>query len=272
MNRIAPPSCWSDEQLTAAVKASCNWRAVMRELGLKSTSAGAIRIVRRRADELGLDTSHFRGMRRWSDAQLRTAISSARTWEEVIGQLGLSSNSRSIRPFIKSHAIRLGLDCSHLTAHAPLEPPEPARLAPDPSPRHLREAGTAIAASWFTWCGCPVSVPLEPATFDLLVAMPDDIKRVQVKTTTSSGKYGWEVTVGRRPYTTKDLGPLAPYDPDDLDFFFIVDGDLSMYLIPSQVIAGRVGILLPTYSDYVVGRAWGLMAGSSNSRAKCQTS
>jgi hypothetical protein len=39
-----------------------------------------------------------------------------------------------------------------------------------------------------------------------------------------------------------------------------VDGDLTMYLIPSQVIAGRVQILLRTYARYVVGSAAGLMA------------
>jgi hypothetical protein len=39
-----------------------------------------------------------------------------------------------------------------------------------------------------------------------------------------------------------------------------VDGDLTIYLIPSRIIAGRVGILLRTYDKYVVGSAAGLMA------------
>ena len=92
--------------------------------------------------------------------------------------------------------------------------------------------------------------------------MPDGIKRVQVKTTTSAGKHGWQVSVGRRPYTPKGLGPLEPYDPDDIDYFFVLDGDLAMYLIPAQIIAGRVAILLRVYKDYVVGNARGLMSGS----------
>jgi hypothetical protein len=41
-----------------------------------------------------------------------------------------------------------------------------------------------------------------------------------------------------------------------------VDGDLNIYLIPSQVIGGRVGILLRTYSKYIVGSAAGLMTPS----------
>jgi len=44
-----------------------------------------------------------------------------------------------------------------------------------------------------------------------------------------------------------------------IDSFFIVDGDLTMYLIPSQVIAGRVQILLRAYGKYIVGSAAGFM-------------
>jgi hypothetical protein len=44
----------------------------------------------------------------------------------------------------------------------------------------------------------------------------------------------------------------------------IVDGDLSLYLIPSRIIAGRVGLLLRTYSKYIVGNAAGLMTPRPN--------
>ena len=115
---------------------------------------------------------------------------------------------------------------------------------------------------WFLLCGYNASIPIEPALYDLLVAMPDGIKRVQVKTTTYN-KAGWAVSVGRRPYSTDNRGPLVPYDPDLLDFFFILDGDLTMYVIPSRVIAGRVGILLSNYSEYVVGSAAFLVKGAS---------
>jgi len=40
----------------------------------------------------------------------------------------------------------------------------------------------------------------------------------------------------------------VPYDPELIDLFFIVDGDLSLFLIPSKVIAGRVGLLLRTFA------------------------
>ena len=244
-------------QLADAVKASSNWRGVMRELGLNATSAGAIRIVRRHAVRLGLDTSHFRGKRSWSDAQLRRAILDSQSWDEVMSALGLSTVSGSSPTHIKSHAIRLGLDFSRLESGAPSQS-EPSTL--QPHLKHLREAGASIAAAWFTLCGCAVSFPIEPATFDVLVSTPDGIRQVQVKTTTFSGKDGWQVSVGRRPYSARNLARLVPYDPEAIDFFFIVDGDLNVYLIPSRVIAGRVVLRLETYKEYIVGNADGVLA------------
>jgi hypothetical protein len=262
------PRTWSDAQLTEAVKVSSSWRGVMRELGLTATSAGAIRIVRRHAVRLGLDTSHFRGKRRWSDAQLRHAISEARSWDEVLTALGLSTNSGNARTHIKSHAIRLGLDFSHLGSGTSTMT-QPCALKPDLM--HLREAGASIAAAWFTLCGCTALFPVEPAMYDLVVSMPDGLSRVQVKTTTSTGKNGWQVTVSRRPYSPGNLAPRVPYDPEIIDYFFIIDGDLNLYLIPSKMIAGRIGLLLRTYKEYIVGNASGLFGeavGSGTGKVK----
>jgi hypothetical protein len=46
------------------------------------------------------------------------------------------------------------------------------------------------------------------------------------------------IQVGRRPYSVGNNARLVPYDPDLIDLFFIVDGDLSIYLVPSQIIYG----------------------------------
>jgi PD-(D/E)XK endonuclease len=207
-------------------------------------------VVKRHVGRLGLDTSHFTGQRRWSDAQLRRAVASAYCWSELLSELGLAHDSTDDRTRIKAHAARLGLDLSRLQAPGTAEV-----ISSDLTPniKRLREAGATVAAMWFLLCGCNASIPVEPTTYDLLVSMPDEIKRIQVKTTTYNGKDGWVVQVGRRPYSVGNRGLLVPYDPDALDFFFILDGDLTMYLIPSRVIAGRVMILLRNYSSYIVG-------------------
>src|ERR1700761_926805 len=105
MNRpisIAQPP-WTDGQLADAIRNSTNWRSVMLllEFGERSKSAGTVRVVRRRAAELDLDWSHFRGKRRWSDAQLRQAVIECRSWEEVLARLGLSTKSQGTQPHIK---------------------------------------------------------------------------------------------------------------------------------------------------------------------------
>ena len=245
---------WSDAQLAEAVKVSTNWRSVMRELGLeeRATSAGAIRIVRRKASQLGLDTSHFRGKRRWSDDQLKRAVLESRSWSEVLTELGLSTNGGNAQGHIKGHAMRLGLDFGHL-GHSQTSTPPTAISQLETDLKYLRVAGPTMAATWFALRGCAVSFPAEPAVYDLLVDSPEGIRRVQVKTSTSLTKDGWMVTVGRHPNTGAKHGHLAAYDPESIDLFFIIDGDFAMYLIPSRAIAGRVRILIRAYANYMVG-------------------
>jgi PD-(D/E)XK endonuclease len=233
-------------------------------LGLKATSAYEIRIVRRHAERLNLDASHFRGNRRWSDDQIRRAVEECKSWEEVMLRLGLSPGSGSVQPHLKSHAIRLGLDTDHLQAvsHVGRQPPEEVPLvsALHPESKHLRVAAPLTAAAWFMHRGCAVSFPAEPTVYDLLADTPQGITRVQVKTTTSNTKNGWQVGVGHHPDThSKKKGYVLAYSPDEIDLFFIMDGDMTMYLIPSRAIAGRITILLRTYRKYIVGNAQGLL-------------
>lgn len=256
MTQIPGTRTWTDSQLATAVASSHSWRGVMRELGVNVTAAGSLQAAKRQVRVLGLDTSHFTGQRRWSDAQLRRAVASSYSWRELATQLGLAKETGDERVRVKAHAARLGLDLSHLQC-PPDAAPSSNMLRPDV--RNLRDAGTAIAGMWFMLCGCNVAFPIEPAHYDLLTSTPFGIQRVQVKTTTYNGRAGWMIQVGRRPYSPGNRGLLAPYDPDSLDFFFIVDGDLSMYLIPSAVLASRVQILLRHYRQYIVGNVGTLL-------------
>ena len=192
-------------------------------------------------------------------------MSESRSWDEVLTALGLADSGGNTRTHVKSHAIRLGLDFEQLGPHTrDMLETEPRSLEPDL--KHLREAGASIAASWFTLCGCGVLFPIEQAIYDLVVSTGGGLSRVQVKTTTSTGKNGWQVSVGQRPYSIRKDTPLVSYDPDVIDYFFIIDGDLNMYLIPSRVIAGRVAILLRTYKAYIVGNASGLLGTAAGAR------
>jgi hypothetical protein len=66
--------------------------------------------------------------------------------------------------------------------------------------------------------------------------------------------------IGRRPYALDKSASRQPYDPDEIDLFFIIDGDLAIYLIPSRVVAGKTSINVGAYAAYRVGDASSLVA------------
>jgi hypothetical protein len=240
---MARSRTYSDADLANAVLCSRSWREVLRTLGLRATSSSAIRSVRRRTDLLGLDHAHFTGNRRWTHAQLAEAVDAAASWPEVAEKLGLVADSTTT---LRGHAARLGLDVRHLSAGPDLSQ-HPFEMSADLA--HLRRAGSLLAASWFTLCGFEVSWPLEPCRYDLLVRMRDGIARVQVKTATRRDGQSWVVwlsTTGRR---------RATYDPDEIEYFFVVDADLTYYLIPFSVVGGLHAIHLSSYAGYRVGGA-----------------
>jgi PD-(D/E)XK endonuclease len=230
---------YSDAQLVEAIRASHSWRGVLRALGLSATSAAAMRSVRAHADRLGLDYSHFTGQRRWTDRQLIAAIASATSWTQVADALGLAGGSSTAT--VRGHAVRLGLDTAHL---APLRKPRSPAGLMLPQRVNLARAGSLMAAAWFELCGHSVSWPLEPCRYDLLVWMGTTAERIQVKTTTVKQGTSWTVWISN---TGKER---TTYDPDEIDHFFIIDGDFDYYLIPVAAVGGLTAIQLSAYRDY----------------------
>jgi hypothetical protein len=259
-----PKYVWTDDQLIAAVKDSACWRDVARALGIPTNSEGTMLRIKQDVARLRLDVSHFMGTRTWGDAQLERVVAEARCWEDVFTALGLRTPTKKTRTRVEGHAIRLGLDLTRLNTGS--KPTARARTW-QPDPKRLRDAATPLAAAWFTMRGCTVSLPVEQAVYDLLVQSSAKFLRVQVKTTTTRAA-GGTVNVARRPYSVQNLGPRLPYDPNVIDYFFIVDGDYNIYLIPSRVIAGRVGIALRAYKAYIVGNAAGSLGATTPAAAE----
>ncbi|MFT4294504.1 MAG: group I intron-associated PD-(D/E)XK endonuclease [Micropruina sp.] len=230
---------YSDEQLVEAVRSSHSWRGVLRGLGLTATSSAAIRSVRLHAVALGCDHSHFRGQRSWSESELRSAVAVASCWQDVADALGLVGGSS--QSTIRGHAARLGIDVSHLAPvvrdqlNADLFVPKLANLA---------RSGPIIAAAWFTMCGHNVSWPLEPCRYDLLAEREGVFSRIQVKTATVRTGTSWTVWLSTTSSRRK------PYDIDEIDAFFVIDGDLDYYLIPLAAVGGLHAIHLRAYHQY----------------------
>ncbi len=229
---------YSNDELVAAVAVSNSWRGVLRELGLAASNAAEIRSVRGHADRIGIDHGHIGGNRQWREGDLRTAVAKSRTWRDVAEHLALR-DARSVA-IAKGQAVRLGLDVSHIASHAPTR----NELRTSPHLTHLNRAGSLLAAAWFAFCGQNVSWPLEPCRYDLLVDADEGVRRIQVKTTTTRAGYTWKVylsTTGRERRT---------YDPNEIDEFFVIDGDLDYYLIPIDVVAGLQAIHVGAYKKY----------------------
>lgn len=228
---------YRDDELARAVAAASSWRAVLRHLGLQRTSG--IRSVRHHADRLGLDYSHFTGGRRWTDGQLAEAVADSNSWGEVGQRLGLLGGSSETA--LKGHARRLGLDTAHFWSDRRV----PLRDKPWPpaEPIHLSRAGSMLAAAWFLLRGYDVAWPFESCRYDLLVKIDGTVERIQVKTTITRSGESWRVSLSR--------GGL-PYDPDEIDYFFAIDGELHCYLIPVAAVAGMRMIHLAGYQQYQV--------------------
>ena len=92
-------------------------------------------------------------------------------------------------------------------------------------------------------CGYNVSWPLEPCRYDLLVERAGSVLRVQVKTATVRSGTSWTAWLS----TTR--GKRLPYDVDEIDDFFVIDGDLGYYLIPVRMVGGLHAIQLSAYED-----------------------
>ncbi|WP_079575130.1 group I intron-associated PD-(D/E)XK endonuclease [Krasilnikoviella flava] len=242
---MARERSYTDEQLDVAISSSYSWREALRALGLLATSAGAMRSVRARADRLGISYSHFRGQRRWTDEQLRDAVAGSGSWQELARRLGVDGSS-SIAA-LKGHAARLALDTGHLSPQ--VQPPaDRSEVAPDI--KRLGRAGPLLAAAWFTLCGQDVSWPLEPSRYDLLVGGEGGIRRVQVKTTTVRASESWKV------YLSTTGKARRTYDLAEIDDFFVIDGDLTYYLIPIAAVGGLHALHLSAYARYRLQQAW----------------
>ena len=124
--------------------------------------------------------------RTWSEDQLTRARPGIHKLARSHAELGLSGTSAGAIRTIRGHATRLELDVSHFRGKRP-----------------------SIAAAWFAMRGCDVLFPIEPAVYDLVVSMPEGLRRVQVKTTTSRNSTGWQVGISRHPHSLEKGGWLS---------------------------------------------------------------
>lgn len=59
--------------------------------------------------------------KRWTDEELRQAVKSAASWGDVVVGIGRVDESKA-RRYVQAHAVRLGLEVSHLPSFRPVAP------------------------------------------------------------------------------------------------------------------------------------------------------
>lgn len=259
-DRPADDRRWTEDELRVAAKKATSWADLLRTFGYKPSSSRPRQALQHEVQRHGIDTSHFVGQRTWSDQALIEAAKTAETWAELLTALGLSTANKSCDS-VRAAARRLGIELSRVTLG-----PKVGREASGidlpgrPALDHLRNAAPSIAAAWFLLCGRAVSVPCEPEPYDMIVDLPDGLRRVQVKSAASRDARGaWNVRIGHRPDGSPKAADFIPYRADEVDLFLVVDGELLLYLIPVSAAAGKTTLSLRAYRDFIVGDASSLM-------------
>lgn len=127
-----------------------------------------------------------------------------------------------------------------------------------PQLEYLHRASVALASAWFLERGYHVSVPTEPAPYDLIVESDDGLVRIQVKSTITQEAGRWAVRISRKEYApgvanSGGARRQCVYREGEIDFFFIVTADGSQFLIPLSSTSGAGHLTLDSkYSAYKV--------------------
>lgn len=113
-----------------------------------------------------------------------------------------------------------------------------------PNSRVQGDAGLGIAIAYFSRIGVRVGIPLtDSQPYDLMIDNAGELSRVQVRTTTTRrGRYYFVSlkTVGAN--STKVITKL--FDRFAYEWLFVVCGDATAFLIPSEAITARHSIQL----------------------------
>jgi hypothetical protein len=233
---------YTADHLATAISESSSWRQVMLKLGYRTSNGYLAQRLRREAIELGIDTSLLPLKHVWSRGELAEAIRTSDNWQEVAVKTGLAPHGGN-QARLRSIARRFDIDYSHIDRRR--DPSIPVPFTAQPSRSSLRYAATLVAAAWFAWRGYAISFPAEARPYDLIVECDQILHRVQVKTTSTRDPSSGVLVcrIGRIP---KRDGQLEPYDPADVDFFFIIDVNDNYYIVPIQEVAGNSYVSLST--------------------------
>lgn len=164
---------------------------------------------------------------------------------------------------VRKVADRLGCDSSHFVVRRNAVPVMESGAPPFQRPRTGigSTPSLTVAMQWFLERGYIVSVPIEPAPYDLVTESDEGLKRVQVKTTSRRDQRGgFKARLTRTLYipgakpNSGGSYRAVPYEPGVIDYFFIITKGGTAYLIPAPVVEGATDIALVRYARFKIER------------------
>lgn len=217
-------------------------------------STSSYELIRRRATELGLDTSHFRGKRSWTNDALAVAVAESKSWSAVGRRLN-GGTSRASIDSMQRLARLMGLQTSHLEARRRC-PVNPVTGLPDQTFAYFGSEAEYLGAAWFASRGYRVTIASSGLPYDLIVDRCGKLQKVQVKSTATIPTASGTVTV-RTSRLTASAGANTNrrelcYEPADFDLFFILTSEGHVFLVPLQDVAGRPKLTIGPKSPYYV--------------------
>lgn len=106
-----PGQKWTEEDLRQSIALSKTWKEVCDKLGLKECGTTRLRKI---ADSLLIDYSHFRWNRTYSKEELTKVVANSRSYRQVLLSLGRDETGSAYR-FVKNKIKELELDISHFS-------------------------------------------------------------------------------------------------------------------------------------------------------------
>lgn len=116
--------------------------------------------------------------------------------------------------------------------------------------------GVGIAIAWFISAGYDVSIPVtDSQDYDLVIGVGNAISTVQVKTSycRASNSNNYQVNLRVLGGNRSGTGKVKLFDPQAVDYIFIVTDSNEKYFIPSADIDNKTSVTLSSkYDKYLV--------------------
>jgi len=116
-----------------------------------------------------------------------------------------------------------------------------------------KQGDVGLALAWFAEHGHTVCIPLtDSQDYDLVVDFDGKLSRVQVRTTTYKRRNTYSINLKIAGGNKSGTGKIKWFNPQAVDFVFVVTEEGTKYLIPTSEIRSKGVLNLSRKYDHCV--------------------